>query len=82
MGRLTQDVVQAKGLTEILMANAAEKRGIDIGMCLAAALLIRDFDQPSYALEILEAAGIDAERVGDLDLDDYDAEPLLAELNK
>lgn len=77
MGQLTQDVLQAKGLTEIALVNAAERRGIDIGLCLAASLLARDFDNPTYAAEILGSGGIDAERISDLDLDEYDVEPLL-----
>ncbi len=68
------------GLRETLIDSAAEKRGIDIGMCLAAAMLLRDFDRPSLAREILDAAGIDAARVKELELDDYDSEPLLEEL--
>lgn len=56
----------------------AQKHGISIGMALAAAMLVRDFDSPTHAREILGAAGIDnREAVTSLGLDDYDVEPLL-----
>lgn len=77
MGRTTIEATQAKGLMETALVRAAERRGIDIGMCLACALLIRDFGDDTRAEEILEAANIDADRVRDLDLDEYDTEPLL-----
>ena len=73
----TQEALGAKGMTEVLLVNAAERRGIDIGLCMAAAVLVRDFDRPSLAEEILGAGGIDRDRLADLDLDEYDAEPLL-----
>jgi hypothetical protein len=66
-----------KAMREALIDSAAEKRGIEIGMCLAASIVARDFDRPTIAEEILGAAGIDRERLLDLELDDYDAEPLL-----
>lgn len=52
--------------------------GVLHGMAIAAALLARDYDNPTLALEVLGAAGCD--RVADIDrlhLDDYDADPLL-----
>ena len=55
----------------------ADRRGIMIGMALAAALLVRDFDRPALAIEIAGAAGIDAANLASLSLDDYDNEPLL-----
>lgn len=57
-------------------ADDAEKRGIEIGMALAAAILVRDFDQPTHAAEILGAAGLDWNAIERLGLDDYDAAPL------
>ena len=80
MGRTTVEATQAKGLMEVALVSAAEKRGIDIGLCLAGAILLREFDNETYALEILGAGGIDADRVRDLDLDEYDTEPLLKAL--
>lgn len=73
--------LDVRAMTEAPIDRAAERRNIDIGMCLAAALLLRDFDNPTHAREILHAAGIDAERVRQLELDDYDADPLIAELS-
>lgn len=71
-----QATLDVRKLMEAAIDAAAEKRGIDIGICLAAAILVRDFDRPSFAVEILEASGIDADRLAALDLDDYDTEPL------
>ncbi len=51
--------------------------GIMTGMALAAAILVREFDSGTHALEILGAAGIDATNVSLLQLDDYDLKPLL-----
>lgn len=55
----------------------AERRGITIGMALAAAILVRDFDQPTLAKEMVSAAGIEADNLASLSLDEYDHEPLL-----
>lgn len=58
--------------------DTIERRGINIGMAMAAAILTRDFGQPTLALEILGAAGIGSFEVEALDLDDYDRNPLRA----
>lgn len=73
----TTATLDLRALEQALMENNAEKRGIEIGMCLAAAIMERDFDNGTYALEILGVAGIDADIIGDLDLDEYDSAPLL-----
>lgn len=51
---------------------------IKTGMALAAAILVRDFDNHTHALEVLGAAGINAENIAGLNLDDYDLKPLRA----
>jgi len=53
-----------------------EQRGITIGMALAAAILARDFRLDNLAAEIAGTAGLDAENIGNLGLDDYDLAPL------
>jgi hypothetical protein len=69
--------LDVKAMREALIDAAAEKRGIAIGLCLAAAILVRDFDYPTLALEILGADGIDRAMIDALDLEPCDSEPLL-----
>ena len=58
--------------------NGDHDVGIIIGMAIAAALLTRDMDKPSLALEVLGAAGLDDRKsLSSLELDDYDLAPLL-----
>lgn len=58
--------------------NGQEDFGIMVGMALAAAFLVRDFDQPTLAREILGAAGLSAAwSLETLQLEDYDLRPLL-----
>ena len=59
-------------------ADDAEKRGTEIGRALAAAILVRDFDQPTHAAEILGAAGLTWDKIVSLQLDTYDSVPLAA----
>lgn len=67
-----------RGLREALIDRNAEQRGIRIGYAMSAAWLARDEDRPSMARELLEVAAIgSAEDLSELDLDEYDSEPLL-----
>lgn len=57
--------------------NGDDDLGIATGMALAAAIMARDFDQPTYARELLGAAGLDSiEGIAALGLEEYDAAPL------
>ncbi len=46
------------------------------GMCVVAAALIRDFDQPTTAIDILENAGYSLKDISAADVDSYDLEPI------
>lgn len=76
--------LDVRAMREGLIENEAEKRGIAIGLCLAAAFMVRDEGYPRYARDILEMDALDASRIQELvdrdALDEYDAEPLLAML--
>jgi hypothetical protein len=68
-----------RAMREALIDRNAEQRGIRIGYAMAAAFLARDEDRPSLARELLETAGTNCDDdVSELDLDEYDSEPLLA----
>lgn len=57
--------------------------GVVHGMAMAASLIVRTFDNPTIALEVLGAAGIDRKsEVEALLLTIYDADPLLKILSK
>lgn len=57
--------------------------GVVHGMAMAASLIVRTFDNPTIALEVLGAAGIDRKsEVEALLLTSYDADPLLKILSK
>lgn len=83
-GSLTCDVCNetydyAPGSPLHFCAQSGEhERGIRAGMAMAAAILVRDLDSPTHALEILGAAGIDAKSIATLGLDAYDLKPLKA----
>lgn len=52
-----------------------ENRGFVRGVALICAYLIRDADQPTYAEEVLHAAGITAKVLREAAVDPYDAKP-------
>lgn len=71
---------QIKGGTSLDRANLD---GVNVGIALAAAIIVRTFDNPTIALEVLGAAGLDRRsEIVALGLDEYDAKPLLGILKK
>lgn len=61
-----------------MTAETPEDRGMRVGMALAAAIVVRTFDNPTIAKEILGAAGLDSRRrLSEIELDDYDKAPLM-----
>ena len=56
---------------------AAEMRGIDLGFCMAAAIVARDFNKPELAQDILKIADIDRDKIIALNLERNDSAPLL-----
>ena len=63
-------------MADVPRLNGDDDRGILIGMALAAAILVREFDQPTMAQEIAGAAGLTLEALATLGLEEYDTEPL------
>jgi hypothetical protein len=81
----TTATIDVRAMREALIEDAAEKRGIAIGLCLAAAYMVRDERHADAAQDILDMDNIDWDRINQLvdanALDEYDAEPLLAMLS-
>lgn len=57
------------------MKNADEDRGFTLGIVYAAAELITAFDQPTYAMHLLDAAGINEAKLRALKADPHDVAP-------
>lgn len=57
------------------MKNTDEDRGFRLGIIYSAAELITAFDQPMYALHLLNAAGIDLAKLRTSKADPHDAVP-------
>jgi hypothetical protein len=51
----------------------ADERGFICGVAYAAAEMSRAFDNPTFAIHILDAAGIDAAELKRAGVDPYDA---------
>lgn len=60
----------------------ARDAGVSVGIALSVAYLIRDVDQPGYALEWWQAAGLTIEQCERLGLEEYDLAPIAAALER
>lgn len=67
--------IDVRAFREAVIEDAAEKRGIEIGMARAAAMLAEDY--PTLAEQILDAADLDLDRVHQLPLEEDELTPLL-----